>query len=256
MGDPAPPKRQFIIPRKFRGTGDEDASEWMELYESIGQHNRWGAVDLAANFGMYLDSSARQWFRCTTLPAEWNDTVEVIGVPAQGLVPEVRPVAAATGLKTRFLLEFVQEKYSLFQESKLRNRMQGPDEPTSNYYYDVIHLCRSVNPQMTELNRLEYLYRGLVPWLVEKIYPLNPQTCAEFWTQVKIHTEAATIARNKSSNTANLYTQQAIPVAVLAQEATNDERDRENLAIYEQMKVLQQSIFEYKLRCEEEDDDF
>ena len=251
MGQPVP-KRQFMIPEKFRGTLDEDATEWLERYESIGLHNRWGNVDLAANFGMYLDSSARQWFRCTTLPAEWNDTAEVAEIPAHGLVLQVHPVAAALGLKTRFLQEFAQAKYSLFQEAKLRNRMQGPDEPTSNYYYDVIHLCRSVDPNMTEINRLEYLYRGLIPWLVEKIYPLNPQTCDEFWTQVKIHTEAATIARNKSLSAANLYNQRAIPVAVLAQEAMDNKDDREHHAMFEELKLLQQRVFE--LKCEIEDE--
>lgn len=147
-------KRQFILPSKFKGTLDEDASEWIQRYESMGLYNRWEPADLAANFCMYLEDSARKWFFCSTLPAERNDTTEVIGVAAAQNVAEVLAVAAVNGLKTMFLKEFQRDNYALFQEAKLRNRDQGIEEETSNYYYDELSLCRSVNPNMSELTKL------------------------------------------------------------------------------------------------------
>ena len=131
------PKIKFVVPPKFRATQDEDVSEWIERYESTGLYNRWEPADLAANFGMYLEDSARKWFICTTLPNHWNDVPEVVGRAAAKNVEEVIAVPAQEGLKTKFLQEFQRENYALFQEAKLRNREQGIEEETSIYYYDV-----------------------------------------------------------------------------------------------------------------------
>ena len=56
---------------------------------------------------------------------------------------------AEFGLRRVFLGEFQQENFTLFQVAKLRNRTQG----TANYNYDVLDLCRIVNPVMTDANK-------------------------------------------------------------------------------------------------------
>ena len=240
-------KRKFVAPPKFKGTLDEDASEWLQRYESTGLYNRWEPEDLATNFGMYLEDSARKWFFCSTLPALWNDTPEVIGVAAAQNVAVVLAVAPVNGLKTVFLKEFQRENYALFQEAKLRNRDQGIEEETSNYYYDVLSLCRSVNPNMSETTKLEYLYRGLKASLLEKIYPLKPRTCAEFMAQVKIHTEASMIA-NRKGWTARV--DKEITIAALRQEAT----DNVQIELLKTVKSLQSQIEELEMGTEEEED--
>ena len=50
------------------------------------------------------------------------------------------------------------------------------EEPTTSYVYDVLDLWRLVDPTMPDPTKLEYLFRGLRPTLVEKIYPLRPRT--------------------------------------------------------------------------------
>ena len=199
---PAPPpprtmQRKFVSPPKFRAGQDEDALEWLERYEATGAYNQWQNDDLATNFGMYLEGAARKWFVCTTLPNDWGDTPAAPGIPAQNGQPAVNPTPIIHGLRSRFLQEFQEENYALFQEAKLRNRVQGLEEPTTSYYYDVIDLCRSVNPTMPEAQKLENLFRGLRPTLLEKIYPLRPKTCVEFLAAVKIHTEASMMANRK-----------------------------------------------------------
>jgi len=99
-------KRQFIAPSKFKGTLDEDASEWLQRYESTGIYNRWQPADLLTSFGMYLEDSARKWFNCTTLPEQWEDSPEVIGVAAAQNIVEVLARAEIKGFKTIFLQEF------------------------------------------------------------------------------------------------------------------------------------------------------
>jgi transposase InsO family protein len=192
--DMANAQLKFITPPVFHGRPEEDALDWLSRYESIGGYNRWGNNELRANFIMYLDGTARKWFKClTAAPAEWID-VNVAGPP-----PTVN-----LGLRTLFLNEFQPANYGFFQEKKLRNRTQGLEEPTSSYFYDVLDLCRLVDPTMTEDTKLEYLFRGLRPTLVEKIYPLQPVTCAEFLGHVKVFEQAADMANRREWVTAQL----------------------------------------------------
>ncbi|KZR96121.1 Uncharacterized protein APZ42_009716, partial [Daphnia magna] len=41
---------------------------------------------------------------------------------------------------------------------------------------DVFDLCRVVDPSMAEATKVDYLFGGLRPSLVEKLYPLQPKT--------------------------------------------------------------------------------
>ncbi|KZS02356.1 Uncharacterized protein APZ42_000633, partial [Daphnia magna] len=177
--------RKFISPPIFRGSPTEDARQWLERYETISTHNGWDNADKRNNFSMYLDDTARNWFLCARLPNDWEDTPAqpaAGGNPATPLVP---------GLRSVFLKEFQPDNYGLFQETRLRSRTQGVDEPTIRYYYEILNLCRLVDPNMSETNRLEHLFRGLRPTLFRKIYPLKPKTCEEFLALAKPYTEAS-----------------------------------------------------------------
>ena len=177
--------RKFISPPTFRGSPTEDARQWLERYETISTHNGWGDADKRNNFSMYLDDTARNWFLCARLPNDWEDTA---AQPAAGGNPAT-PVVL--GFRSVFLKEFQPDNYGLFQESRLRSRKQGVDEPTIRYYYEILNLCRLVDLNMSETHRLEHLFRGLRPDLFRKIYPLKPRTCEEFLTLAKSYTEAS-----------------------------------------------------------------
>ncbi|KAI9565302.1 hypothetical protein GHT06_009090 [Daphnia sinensis] len=116
--------RKFISPPTFRGSPDEDARQWMERYETISAHNGWGDAEKRNNFSMYLDDTARNWFLCARVPNDWDDTA---AQPAAGGNPAT---PAVTGLRSMFLKEFQTDNYGLFQETRLRSRTQGMDEPT------------------------------------------------------------------------------------------------------------------------------
>lgn len=47
---------------------------------------------------------------------------------------------------------------------------------------------------MSEEAKVDYLFRGLKPTLVEKIWVASPTTTAEFLTALKLHTEASELA--------------------------------------------------------------
>ena len=99
---PGPPNRpngmamiKFKAPSAFSGKQGEDAADWMEMYETTAEYNRWGETEKRANFGMYLDGPARKWFQCLNSPALWVDTP---AVPAGG---GAAGTSAVDGLKTR-----------------------------------------------------------------------------------------------------------------------------------------------------------
>ena len=180
-----PPQIKPKDPPIFKGEEGEDALSWLERYETIGTYNGWGNEELRNNFQMCIDGNALKWYRCTNLPALWRDT------PANNDVPML------PGLRTQFLQEFLQENFKFYQEEKLRSRMQGINESTTSYYYDVINLCRRVDPNMSENNKVAALYRGLKPSLMEKMYPLSIQTSAEFLAKAKIYAEAEMLMANR-----------------------------------------------------------
>ncbi|KAI9558444.1 hypothetical protein GHT06_015230 [Daphnia sinensis] len=176
-------------PPVFSGKQGEDAADWLDRYESVGDYNRWNNEDKRSNFGMYLEGPARQWFQCITVPNSWEDMAA--GAGPQG-------VPARVGLKSVFLNEFVQEGYARYRETKLCSRKQGIDEPPQEYFYEIMNLCRQVDPAMAEATKLDYLFRGHKPTLLEKIWILKPKTCNEFLSAVKLHSESAELANKRA----------------------------------------------------------
>ena len=72
---------------------------------------------------MYLDVAAKKWFFCSTVPADWVD----LPIRADPADPN-NNLPASIGLRTTFLREFQQANFRVFQEAKLRNRVQGLEE--------------------------------------------------------------------------------------------------------------------------------
>jgi hypothetical protein len=130
----------------------------------VGQYNRWLPADLRSNFIMSLDGVALKWFRCIDSPTTWFD------VAAQAGTGGGDGTQAQEGLRTAFLREFQQESYTFFQKKKLRSRVQGTDELVTAYYYDVLDLCRIVDPTMTEAKTRKPL-SGTRHWPPQKGLP-------------------------------------------------------------------------------------
>lgn len=160
--------------------------DWLNRYERVGRYNHWGDNELRENFEMSLDGAALKWYSCLetagTIPQGWQDAA---GNLASGAAGPIVP-----GLRTRFLSQFQPGDYTRFQERKLRQRKQGREEAMSDYFYDVLDLCRVVYPQMSEKQKLDHLYRGLKPSLMERLWMFKPATCDEFLVEAKRYQEA------------------------------------------------------------------
>lgn len=194
----ARPSTKFIAPPVFWGKPEDDVEDYIERYERIGHYNRWGEDQLRENLVMYLEGSARKWYLCMgTIPDEWDLYTAAVPATRNGAGEVVAAVPERLGLKQLFLREFKRDNYTLFQEARLRSRRQGPKESATEYFYDVMDLCRTVNPTMTEGEKLERLMQGLLPDLIRHVYPLRPKTCASFLAALKTYGDAETLAARK-----------------------------------------------------------
>jgi hypothetical protein len=99
-------------------------------------------------------------------------------------------------MRSVFTKEFLQDSYAGYQENKLRNRKQGANEPAAEYYYEVMNLCRLMDPNMTEAAKIHHLYQGLKRTLVER-YGSSNRRPVQFLATIRRHTEAADIAQNQ-----------------------------------------------------------
>ena len=60
-----------------------------------------------------------------------------------------------------FLKEFLKQRHPRYNEARFRKRRQVMNEPAVEYYYDIVNLCRLFDPQMSEAEKLGYLFDGL-----------------------------------------------------------------------------------------------
>jgi hypothetical protein len=79
----------------------------------------------------------------------------------------------------------------------VKERKQGPEESTIEFIYDILDLCRKVDPNMSEAAKLSHMWRGLKPSLTEKLWSLKPASCDEFLREVRRYQEMTSRARQE-----------------------------------------------------------
>lgn len=244
----ANPQIKLVSPSTVRGAQEEEAYEFFKRYEAVGAYSRWKATHIAAHFKMFLDESAQKWYNYTQLSNVSTDgTTEVSGDPDIGVATTARESRA----RKRFLTEFQPLNDALYQEDKLRHRLQVSDEPVIAYYYDVLNLCRMVNPAMAEKSRLDYLFHGLEPSLSEKVYPMKPRDCKEFLEFLKPYSETAMTANTKSwSASVPDQAQDKAALTVAKVETDDSQTTTSRNGIMEVLKLVHQMI-----NSEDEDDE-
>ena len=179
---------KYKSPPVFYGKEGEDPVAWVERYEKVARYNRWTDEDLKDNFEMFLDGAARKWYACREdadkIPERWSNPADPASEDEDDSENEEE-----LGLRELFLKEFTPADYRSYYENKLRDRRQGSDETVTDYYYDMLDLCRIVNRSMREREKIDHLFRGLRPELIEKLWGLRPKTYAEFLRQAQSYQE-------------------------------------------------------------------
>ena len=99
-----------------------------------------------------------------------------------------------TGLNVSFFGDFFARRL----RDQQRNRNQGSSEFLLHYYYDIIDLCKSINADMPEREKIYHLLSGLRPSLVKKIGLLQLAACADLLEKAKLFLRAEEMVQVQS----------------------------------------------------------
>ncbi|CAF1371549.1 unnamed protein product [Rotaria sordida] len=147
---------------KYSGKPDQDADEWLK--------------DITATFRMaditepqalkiiptFLEGPAKQWFiENNTHLESWNT------------------------FKAEFIHTYSSPTVKQLASQRLRTRQQRTDEPVIEYYTDVMKLCKIIDPNMTDVSKLDHLYHGLKPSLMKEVLRQAPRTPSEFFDHAR-----------------------------------------------------------------------
>ncbi|UYV70426.1 hypothetical protein LAZ67_7002956 [Cordylochernes scorpioides] len=74
-------------------------------------------------------------------------------------------------------------------DKKLKTRAQLKGESTEFYIQDVLHLCKEVDPQMSDEDKISHLMKGIAEEVYQALLPRNVQSTEQFITECR-HVEA------------------------------------------------------------------
>ncbi|UYV64864.1 hypothetical protein LAZ67_3002201, partial [Cordylochernes scorpioides] len=145
-------------PPNFSGKCCELAHLWLKDYSRVAAHNGWDESMCLANVVFFLEGAARCWF----------DNVE-------------ESITTWKTFKEEFTRTFGdKEDYARRIESSLKVRAQKPDESVELYIQDVLNLCRQLNPNMSEEDRVSHLMKGVTENIYRALLAIEVTTTGEF----------------------------------------------------------------------------
>ncbi|XP_077486710.1 uncharacterized protein LOC144098012 [Amblyomma americanum] len=143
-------------PAVFSGLGDSDVEDWVASYERVSTDNRWDDAMKLNNVIFYLADIANLWFR--------NHDADI---------------ATWSTFKTSFTEVFGRPGVrKLRAEQRLRERAQQPDETFTSYIEDVVDLCKRVNSDMTEADKIQTIMKGIDEDAFQMLLAKQPATMA------------------------------------------------------------------------------
>ncbi|UYV71013.1 K02A2.6-like [Cordylochernes scorpioides] len=122
------------------GNGTEDCGKWMKDYERIARSNCWDATMKLANAPFFLEGTAGQWYDNNEEGMDsWDRFKEMF---------------SRTFDNSGVLLRRAKDN--------LQSRAQKSTESCESYIQDVLSLCRQVNPDMSQGEKVAHLMKGVV----------------------------------------------------------------------------------------------
>ncbi|XP_077530883.1 uncharacterized protein LOC144142923 [Haemaphysalis longicornis] len=144
-------------PPFFTGKGDYDAEDWLSTFERVSVYNKWDDKSKLSNVEFYLREVAEVWFRNN------GRTIKTWG-----------------GFKTLFAEAFDRPAVrKLHAEQCLRVRAQQPGENFTSYIEDVVDLCRRINMDMSEQEKIRHILKGIEDDVFQMLMSKDPKNFAE-----------------------------------------------------------------------------
>ncbi|UYV64980.1 hypothetical protein LAZ67_3002639 [Cordylochernes scorpioides] len=138
-------------PSMFSGEGVEDPRSWLKGYERVAKHNQWDETLCLPNVYFYLTGTALKWYENNEESIQtWK--------------------------------EFISR---LRAEKILKTRAQLKGESTEYYIQDVLRLCKEVDPQMNEKDKISHLMKGIAEELYQALLPRDVHNTEQFVTECR-----------------------------------------------------------------------
>ncbi|UYV77011.1 hypothetical protein LAZ67_14002809, partial [Cordylochernes scorpioides] len=150
-------------PSMFSGEGVEDPRSWLKGYERVAKHNQWDETLCLANVYFYLTGTALKWY-------------------------ENNEESIQTWTEFMSQLENVfgkNESSRLRAEKILKTCAQLKGESTEYYIQDVLRLCKEVDPQMNEEDKISHLMKGIAEELYQALLPRDVHNTEQFVTECR-----------------------------------------------------------------------
>ncbi|UYV64482.1 hypothetical protein LAZ67_3000918, partial [Cordylochernes scorpioides] len=150
-------------PSIFSGEDGEDLQKWLKGYARVAKYNHWDETLCLTKVYFYLSGTALKWF-------------------------ENNEESIQTWKEFTSQLENVfgkKENSKLQAEKKLKTRAQLKGESTEFYIQDVLCLCKEVDPQMSEEDKISHLMKGIAEELYQALLPRDVQSTEQFITECR-----------------------------------------------------------------------
>ncbi|UYV71344.1 hypothetical protein LAZ67_8002700 [Cordylochernes scorpioides] len=150
-------------PSIFSGEDGEDLQKWLKGYARVARYNHWDETLCLTKVYFYLSGTALKWF-------------------------ENNEESIQTWKEFTSQLENVfrkKENSKLQAEKKLKTRAQLKGESTECYIQDLLCLCKEVDPQMSEEDKISHLMKGIAEELYQALLPRDVQSTEQFITECR-----------------------------------------------------------------------
>jgi len=136
----------------FSGYPAEDAKRWIEKFKELATVNKWNTLDVKkVQMAGLLEGVAKGWWEAREMfnKVTWNE------------------------IEQAFLAHFDQQQGGhLFH--LINSRVQGPNEAVAGYIFELEILFKRLGGNLPESQKIQYLVKGLLPYLQEHLLRKSP----------------------------------------------------------------------------------
>lgn len=144
-------------PPNFAGLRGDDVEDWLDSYERVSAYNRWDDTLKLKNVWLYLSEVAKTWF------LNKEDTID----DWADFTTKLRLIFGSSAVRSEGA------------KKKLAVRLQRPNETYTSYIEDVLALCRRVDKDMSEADRVRHILKGIGQFAFSALAIQNPTTVSD-----------------------------------------------------------------------------
>lgn len=144
-------------PQMFSGLPGDDVEDWLDDYNRVSAFNGWDDKLKLASVNFHLREVAKTWYLNNKEDlTDWSR-----------FTADIRKIFGTSTLR------------SDAAKKKLAERVQHPAESYTSYIEDVLALCKRVNREMAESDRVKHILKGISSFAFNALAVQNPTTVGD-----------------------------------------------------------------------------